>query len=142
MRRVLLISAHPDDMEIGMGGTVAKMAAAGDTILSVVITDGRRAPDPSSIGPERMAELRKDESLKAASALGVSDTKFLDLESIISDENRLKATAKLIEIIDTFDPEEVFTLHPELDRHQSHRAAGAICLDALGPNISNSNIRV
>jgi LmbE family N-acetylglucosaminyl deacetylase len=52
-------------MEIGMGGTVAKMAAAGDTILSVVITDGRRAPDPSSIGPERMVKLRKDESVKA-----------------------------------------------------------------------------
>ena len=129
-------------MEIGMGGTVAKMAAAGDTILSVVITDGRRAPDPSSIGPERMAKLRKDESVKAASILGVSETKFLDLESITTDENRLKATAKLIEIIDTFDPDDAFTLHPELDRHPSHRAAGAICLDALRPNISNSNIRV
>jgi len=140
MKRVLLISAHPDDMEIGMGGTVAKMAWAGDEIVSVVITDGRRAPDPASIGPEKMAELRKDESEKAANILGVAKTKFFNFESVASEESCRQATEELIEVIASFHPEEIYTLHPELDRHPSHRAAGRICLDALKEN--NSNIKV
>jgi len=140
MKRVLLISAHPDDMEIGMGGTAAKMAEADDEILSVVITDGRRAPDPSSMGPEKMAALRKEESENAGKLLGVAETRFFNFESVASEETCREATAKLIEEINSFDPEEIYTLHPELDRHPSHRAAGRICLDALRQN--NSGIQV
>src|SRR4030095_869910 len=140
MKRVLLISAHPDDMEIGMGGTVAKMAEAGDEIVSVVITDGRLAPDPPSIGTAKMAELRKQESENAANILGVAETKFLNFEAVATEESCRAATIKLIEVIDVLDPEEIYTLHPELDRHPSHRAAGRICLDGLKED--NSNISV
>ena len=123
-----------------MGGTVAKMAEAGDSIRSVVMTDGRRAPDPTSIGPEKMAALRKDESEKAASVLGVAKTKFFNFESVASEESCREATEELIDVIDSFHPEEIYTLHPELDRHPSHRAAGRICLEALKGN--NSKISV
>ena len=138
MKRVLLVSAHPDDMEIGMGGTVAKMAAAGDSIVSVVITDGRRAPDPDSIGPEKMAALRKEESERAGNMLGVAETKFFDLESVASEKTINEATEKMSEVICEFEPDEIYALHPELDRHASHRAAGKICVEALkqNPNIN------
>ena len=139
MKRVLLVSAHPDDMEIGMGGTVAKMAAAGDSIVSVVITDGRRAPDPDSIGPEKMADLRKEESTRAGNMLGVSKTIFFDLESVASAEAVDQATQNMVEVIDSFGPDEIYALHPELDRHASHRAAGKICVDALKQS-SDQNI--
>lgn len=141
MKRVLLVSAHPDDMEIGMGGTVAKMADAGHSIVSLVITDGRRAPDPFSIGPEKMAATRKEESENAAGVLGIGETKFFGFESVVSEESRVEATKKMIEVIDSFDPEEIFTLHPDLDRHHSHRAAGKICVDALR-QCSNGNIKL
>ena len=140
MKRVLLTSAHPDDMEIGMGGTVAKMAEAGDEIISVIITDGRRAPDPTLIGPEKMAELRKGESENAARVLGVAETIFLNFESVASEETCREATEKLVEVINSLGPNEIYTLHPELDRHPSHRAAGRICLEALKQN--NSEIQV
>jgi len=104
MKRVLLVSAHPDDMEIGMGGTVAKMAASGDTIISVVITDGRRAPDPNSIGPEKMAAVRKEESERAGALLGVCETKFFDLESVASEKAIIEATRKMCEVIGEFEP--------------------------------------
>lgn len=138
MKRILLISAHPDDMEIGMGGTVAKMAEAGHSLVSVVITDGRRSPDPASVGPVRMAETRKKEGEKAASVLRIGETKFFGFESIASGEIIAEATEKIIEIINSFNPDEIFTLHPELDRHSSHRAAGKTTVDAverLGLNI-------
>jgi LmbE family N-acetylglucosaminyl deacetylase len=136
MKRILLISAHPDDMEIGMGGTAAKFVAAGNSLLSVVITDGRRSPDPEGIGQDAMARLRQEEGVKACQRLGINETNFLGFESIISDEAVAQATGKLVEVINDFQPDEIYTLHPELDRHASHRAAGKITVDAL--NQSNS----
>lgn len=130
-KRILLISAHPDDMEIGMGGTVAKMATAGDELTSVVFTDGRRAPDPFSIGPEKMVEARKAESLAAAEVLGIRESISFGFEAVATDEAITSATDKLIQLIDSLKPDEVYTLHPELDRHPSHRIAGKIAVEAL-----------
>lgn len=138
MSRILLISAHPDDMEIGMGGSAAKMAADGDELMSVVITDGRRAPDQESIGPEKMAEMRRKEGEAAAARLRIKNTVFLGFESLSSEEICGDASRKLGELMRSFHPDEIFTLHPVLDRHSSHRAAGKVCLEAvdqLGLNI-------
>lgn len=118
-------------MEIGMGGAVAKMAQAGNEIISVIVTDGRRAPDPSSIGPEKMAEMRLMESQNAARVLGIRDTVFFSFESIVSDTSISEATAKMAALLDSFLPNEVYTLHPELDRHPSHRMAGKLTVEAL-----------
>jgi len=131
MKRILLISAHPDDMEIGMGGTAAKLAQEGHSIVSIVITDGRRSPDPDSIGQDEMAKLRKVEGERACAALGISETQFFGFETIATKETRGDATRQLIEVVNKFEPDEVFTLHPELDRHASHRSAGTITVEAV-----------
>lgn len=131
MKRILLVSAHPDDMEIGMGGTAAKLAQAGDSLMSVVITDGRRSPDPDSIGQNAMACLRQEEGEKACAVLGIGETKFLGFESLTNDDLIQQATEKLVEVIERFQPDEVYTLHPKLDRHASHRAAGSVTVNAL-----------
>ena len=114
-----------------MGGTAAKLATAGHSLLSVVITDGRRSPDPGSIGQEAIARLRKDEGGKACGVLGIGKTDFFGFESLGTDDLMNVATERLIEVINRFQPDEVYTLHPELDRHASHRAAGKITVDAL-----------
>ncbi|MFL6467169.1 MAG: PIG-L deacetylase family protein, partial [Pyrinomonadaceae bacterium] len=80
-------------------------------------------------------------SVNAGKVLGVAETKFFNFESVASDESCREATTKLTEVAAAFDPEEIYTLHPELDRHASHRAAGAICVDAL-KQISDHNIKL
>jgi LmbE family N-acetylglucosaminyl deacetylase len=140
MKRILLVSAHPDDMEIGMGGTAAKLVEAGHSLLSVVITDGRRSPDPDGIGQDAMARLRQEEGVRACRKLGIDATDFLGFESIISDEAVRRATGELVEVIDKFQPDEVYTLHPELDRHASHRAAAKITVDALSQSNSGAKL--
>jgi N-acetylglucosamine malate deacetylase 1 len=131
MKKVMVVSAHPDDMEIGMGGTVAKLSATGCTIVSVVLTDGRRSPNPFALGQEEMAEIRSEETKRAARILGVDRTFFFDLKSISTPESSDNAIRKLSEVIDSVMPEEIFTLHPELDRHPTHRLTGKISLDAI-----------
>ena len=142
MKRVLLISAHPDDMEIGMGGTVAKLSESGHTIVSVILTDGRRAPNPFTLPPERMAEVRQQESERAASILGVNEAIFFELESISTKENYSSAIKKLVKIIDSILPDQIYTLHPELDRHPSHALTGKVTLEALKQSNQASHIEV
>ena len=62
---VIAVGAHPDDVEIGCGGTLAKLVAQGFRVGIVDITDGE--PTPRSSGPEE----RLAEATKAASVLGV-----------------------------------------------------------------------
>jgi len=114
-----------------MGGTVASLVAAGHSLLSVVITDGRRSPDPDRIGEDAMARLRQEEGVSACRTLGINATKFLGFEAIGTHEAVLQATGELVRVIDEFGPDEVYTLHPDLDRHASHRAAGKITLEAI-----------
>ena len=140
MKRILLVSAHPDDMEIGMGGTAAKLVQAGHSLMSVVITDGRRSPDPDGIGHDAMAQLRKQEGEKACGVLGIAETNFFGFESLSTDDVIERATSKLVDVIDKFQPDEVYTLHPELDRHSSHRAAAKITVSALERSNNNADL--
>ncbi len=69
---VIAVGAHPDDVEIGCGGTLASLAAAGHRVGIVDLTDGE--PTPCSSGPEE----RMREAAAAAKALGVAERVQLD----------------------------------------------------------------
>lgn len=69
---VIAVGAHPDDVEIGCGGTLATLAAAGYRVGIVDLTDGE--PTPASSGPEERAR----EAAAAAAALGVAERILLD----------------------------------------------------------------
>ncbi|MEQ8846430.1 PIG-L family deacetylase [Botrimarina sp.] len=70
---VIAVGAHPDDVEIGCGGTLAKLAEQGYRVGIVDLTDGE--PTPASPGPDvRLAEARR-----AAELLGVHERVTLEL---------------------------------------------------------------
>ena len=128
---VVIISAHPDDMEIGMGGTVAKLVEAMAVITSVVVTNGGRSSNPFAFTEQRMAEVRREEALRAAGVLGVQDAIFCD-EPDAADEIDTKAvTRRLVEILARLRPTEVYTLDEELDRHPAHRLAGKLARESV-----------
>lgn len=70
---VLAVGAHPDDVEIACGGTLAKLARQGYRVAIVDLTDGE--PTPGSPGPE----VRLAEAHRAAEVLGAVDRRTLDL---------------------------------------------------------------
>jgi LmbE family N-acetylglucosaminyl deacetylase len=109
-------------------------------MMSVVITDGRRSPDPDAIGQAAMAKLRKEEGENACRKLGINETEFFGFESISSEEWVQEATERLARVIQRFQPDEVYTLHPELDRHSSHRAAGKVTVGALERSNSKADL--
>lgn len=84
---VIAVGAHPDDVEMGCGGTLAKLVRQGYRVGIIDLTDGE--PTPGSQGPEfRMAEAQQ-----AAKILGVHERVTLDLPNrrlFDSYENRVK----------------------------------------------------
>jgi LmbE family N-acetylglucosaminyl deacetylase len=130
-QHVLIVGAHPDDMEIGMGGTVAKLAESKAIMTSVVVTNGGRASNPFAWTEQRMAGVRREEALRAARVLGVKEVLFFDEPDAADEINASLVKQKLTEIIARLQPTEVYTLHSELDRHPAHRLAGKLVRESL-----------
>lgn len=128
---VLIISAHPDDMEIGMGGTVAKLVEAKAVMTSVVITNGGRSSNPFALTERRMADVRREEALRAAGVLGVNEVIFCDEPDAADEINTTAVKQRLIELLVRLRPTEIYTLDEELDRHPAHRLAGKLARESV-----------
>ena len=128
---VVIISAHPDDMEIGMGGTVAKLAESMAVITSIVVTNGGRSSNPFAFTEQRMAEVRREETLRAGSVLGVRDVIFCDEPDAADEINTAAITLKLVETLARLQPTKIYTLDEELDRHPAHRLAGKLARESV-----------
>jgi bacillithiol biosynthesis deacetylase BshB1 len=116
MARIVCVGAHPDDVEIGMGGTVAALARQGADVLIVDLTDGE--PTPHGTHERRLAE-----AAAAAALLGCRRL-TLDLPNRELFDT-LEARRALAEVFRAERPEIVFAPYPE-DAHPDHLAASAI----------------
>src|SRR5262249_15488009 len=78
LQTILAVFAHPDD-ELSAGGTLARYAASGAHVTLVCVTRGEAGEisDPGLATRETLAEVRTQELLTAAKALGLSDVRFL-----------------------------------------------------------------
>jgi N-acetylglucosamine malate deacetylase 1 len=128
---VLVVSAHPDDAEIGMGGTIAKLIQNGLDVVSVVLTDGRRSPNPAQIPVEKLISMRMEEARNAARILGISNVIFLGLNDLREPANITHASEQFKSIVEERSPSAVFALHPQLDRHPTHQTCGEIVRQAV-----------
>ncbi|KAF0825971.1 bacillithiol biosynthesis deacetylase BshB1 [Cytobacillus firmus] len=119
---ILAFGAHADDVEIGMGGTIAKFASIGKKIG---ICDLTRA-ELSSNGT---IEIRKDESLKAAGILGVNVRETLNLpdRGLFYNQEYIK---KIAEMIRKYRPALVFAPYME-DRHPDHGHCARLVEEAV-----------
>lgn len=126
----LIISPHPDDLEIGMGGTAAKLIANGTDVVSLVVTDGGGSTSALGLSRNELAELRKAEVTEAASILDVSELIQLGLRDAKS-ENLLTLRVELARVLDEFKPTEIYIPHPEIDKHPTHRAVSTVVIEKL-----------
>lgn len=122
-RTILAVFAHPDD-ELSAGGTLAHYAATGANVTLVCVTRGEAGEisDPALATPETLAEVRTQELLAAAEALGVSDVRFLEFRDsgmIGTPENEdprcfhkadpVEATRRLVALIRSVKPDVMIT---------------------------------
>lgn len=137
----LFIGPHPDDIEIGCGATVAKLAAEGKKITFLILTDGRFGDGHSGgIKGDALADLRRQETVKSAELLGVSDVRFLDLSDggFYSSEDLINGIARAVgecrpELIFAPDPDTGQECH--VDHLNAGRAAAHVACMAPYPGI-------
>ncbi|WP_405505808.1 PIG-L family deacetylase [Streptomyces cyaneofuscatus] len=78
--RVVVVAAHPDDEVLGVGGTIARLVAAGLAVTVVSVTDGEGShPDSLVLSPAELAELRARELEEALAELGAAGAEIVRL---------------------------------------------------------------
>jgi len=117
MKTTLIIAPHPDDAELAMGGTIAKMLDIGWNVIVVDLTDG----EPTPFGSKKM---RAKETSQANHVLGIKKRICLDMPNRYL-QNTLKNRRKLAEIIRLNQPDLLFgPVMP--DWHPDHVAAAEL----------------
>ncbi len=129
----LAIGAHPDDVEFGCGGTLAKWAAAGCVVHHLVLTDGSKGTWDANADTVALAAVRQDEQRGAARALGATgEVVFLghvdgELESGLAQRAAVAAVIRRLRpsVILGHDPWKRYRLHPD------HRHAGLLTCEGI-----------
>ncbi|MGE5569454.1 MAG: PIG-L deacetylase family protein [Rhodospirillales bacterium] len=123
--RILAIHAHPDDVEILAGGTLALLAAAGHQITIATMTPGDCGSAEHTA--EEIAAIRREEAARSAALIGARYVcvEFRDLAVFIDDPSRRRVT----EILRAAQPQLVLTASP-VDYLCDHEAASMLVRDA------------
>lgn len=123
--RYLFIGPHPDDIEIGAGATVSRLTSLGKQVVFLICTDGRFGDENTSLHGEELVQARREESIRSAAMLGVTDVRFLELSDggFYTREELLTGIAR---VIGQVQPEVVFAPDPCVDSecHMDHLNVG------------------
>lgn len=144
-KRILVITAHPDDLELYCGGLVARLIADGKEVRSVKVTSGDMGSRLEKISSSELKSLREIEDSASMRTLGISEDNnvYLHLPDA-GVENTVENIGKLAQQIRLFKPELIITHNPtdaviRFDKynnwfnHRDHRTTGQLTLDAAYP---------
>lgn len=144
--RVLVVVAHPDDIDFGIAGTAAVLAAQGCAVTYALCTSGE-AGIPEDMDRGELKAIREKEQRTAAAAVGVTDVRFLG-----QPDGHLEANLELRKVISRVirqvKPNVVITQSPErnYDRlfgsHPDHLACGEATISAIYPDARNPHAHV
>lgn len=148
--RLLVITAHPGDADLAIGGSVVHWVAEGAAAHLVCGTSGEAGadhvftdPDDASIDPLELARRREAEQRRAADIIGYEAVTFLHRPdgALVND---LALREQLVRLIRTFRPDTVAGFDPRVIlgedgsvSHIDHREVGAAAIDAIHPAAAN-----
>ena len=140
--RVLVITAHPDDVDYGLAGTVALLTDKGVDVTYCVTTDGNQGGSDMSVSRDEMARIRRAEQVAAAEVVGVKDVHFLGVPDgqVVAD---LELRKKMVAEIRRVRPNIVVAQSPDriwdsiYASHPDHLATGEAVAQAIYPDARN-----
>jgi LmbE family N-acetylglucosaminyl deacetylase len=142
VERILVVTAHPDDVDFGVAGSVAAWVKAGVDVAYCIVTDGDAGGSDRSVSRRDMAALRREEQTAAAAEVGVSDLTFLGYPDgrLVSSIELRRDISRMIRLR---RPDRVVCPSPDRmwDRlaasHPDHLAAGEATVCAVYPDARN-----
>ena len=126
MARILVVGPHPDDQELGMGGTIIKLMNQGHDVLILDVTNG----EPTPLGSPEIRKKEAADAFKVLSrnATGEVDRWLLDLPNRFV-EHTIENRHALAGVIRAWQAEMIFTTF-DIDAHPDHRAVTRCVEDA------------
>ena len=122
---ILAVGAHPDDLEILCGGTLALYAQKGHAVTMAILTNGNVGrPDTEK---EAMARIRKNETLASAALIGAKVI-WMDVDDEMSEIN-VEQRLNMVDVFREAKPDVVLT-HSEKDYHVDHRNTSQLVFEA------------
>ncbi len=140
--RVLVVTAHPDDVDFGASGTIAGWTDRGIEVTYCIVTDGDAGGFDPDVPRSEIPGIRRAEQIAAAAAVGVTDVRFLgyrDGELTVSHGLR----RDISRVIRQVRPQRMLVQTPERNweripaSHPDHMAAGEAAMQAVYPDARN-----
>jgi LmbE family N-acetylglucosaminyl deacetylase len=137
--RALAVYAHPDDVEVACGGTLARWAAAGCEVHLVVVCQGDKGSTDATSDPATLAATRAEEVAEAGAVLGLASCRLLGLPDglvepaggllgdLVSSVRQVRA-----EVVVAPDPTALLFGRRYVN-HRDHRIVGLAAVDAVAP---------
>jgi LmbE family N-acetylglucosaminyl deacetylase len=138
--RVLVVAAHPDDIELGAGGSVALWTSQGAQVTYCLVTDGGAGSNQPGANLPELIQQRQAEQCEAAAIVGVTDVRFLGYKDGIL-QHTLELRRDITRLIREIRPQRVIISDPTMVfagnfyiNHPDHRAAAEAALYAVFPS--------
>lgn len=132
--RALVVTAHPDDLEFGAAGTIARWTDEGAEVTLCIVTDGGTGTQDRELMGAPLAEIRREESAAAAAVLNIHELVWLGYrDGYVEYDQDLKR--ELARLFRTYKPHRFMVMDPtptiedRFINHPDHRAIGQACLD-------------
>jgi LmbE family N-acetylglucosaminyl deacetylase len=142
VERIMVVTAHPDDVDFGAAGTVATWTKAGYEVTYCVVTNGDAGGFDPAVPRSEIAGIRQAEQRAAAAEVGVTDVRFLGWA-----DGRVEVSLDLrrdiSRVIRQVRPQRLLTQSPERNyeriyaSHPDHLATGEATLCAVYPDARN-----
>lgn len=132
--RILCVTAHPDDIEFTCAGSVAKWIDEGAQVVYCIVTDGSTGTSDFEMAGTKLADVRREESINAAKAVGVTDVRFLGHRDGYL-EPSLDLRKDIARVFRDVKPVRMIALDPQplpgswFVNHPDHRVVGQTTLD-------------
>jgi LmbE family N-acetylglucosaminyl deacetylase len=142
IERILVVTAHPDDVDFGAAGTVATWTKAGFAVTYCIVTNGDAGGFDPEVPRGDIAGIRQGEQRAAAAEVGVTDVRFLGYP-----DGRVTPSLELrrdiSRVIRDVRPQRLLTQSPQRNyeriyaSHPDHLATGEAALCAVYPDARN-----
>lgn len=138
---VVCFGAHSDDLEISMGGSIAKYSKEGKEVIGVVFSSGEKSSP--WLKKDYLIETRREEAKRIGEFIGCKETIFFGLKDtkLKEDVDNPKVKKAVINIIKHFQPSAVFTCS-KFDPHPDHKAVNKVVFEALDEIDEDKKINV
>jgi len=141
-KRVLVVVAHPDDIDFGVAGTVGELTRAGSHVAYCLVTSGEAGEDDMTVTADQLRDMREAEQTAAAAEVGVETLHFLRHPDGMV-EASMALRCDISRIIRIEKPDVVITQSPERNydsvygSHPDHIETAEATLRAVYPDARN-----